>query len=164
LPTYNFTLTVSCTDIDVVLNQNDLKKHIPEMKGFCDIGGKMFEIDFLVNKASSGLDALHKISKKLAKMNVQVKCINEDLVSISGIIERTKKDEKLIQELVDGDGKFPTPVDILSSGVQIWRWCDVQQFFQVLENESYGYISIGAQDAAVFTKENEVNAIQPSAD
>jgi predicted DNA-binding transcriptional regulator AlpA len=58
--------------------------------------------------------------------------VDQDLVSIPDIAERTERSRESIRLLVEGKrgpGGFPSPVGIVGDGIRVWPWASVLDWF-----------------------------------
>lgn len=91
-----------------------------------------------VDIARKGADALNVISEAIHVLertlrgSVVVRVEPDDLVTLSGIAERTKRSRESVRLLVEGKrgpGGFPRPVTLVDSKSRLWRWSDVARWF-----------------------------------
>ncbi|MDP9068415.1 MAG: tetratricopeptide repeat protein [Actinomycetota bacterium] len=91
-----------------------------------------------VDIARKGADALKVISEAIRVLertlpeSAVVRVEPDDLVTLSGIAERTKRSRESVRLLVEGKrgpGDFPRPVTLVDSKSRLWRWSDVARWF-----------------------------------
>jgi hypothetical protein len=81
-----------------------------------------------------------------------VRRLDQDLVSISDIAERTERSRESVRLLVEGKrgpGGFPAPVGIVGDGIRIWPWAVVVEWFASRLDDDLGERGIPPEVAAV---------------
>lgn len=78
--------------------------------------------------------------------------LDQDLVSIPDIAERTDRSRESIRLLVEGrrgPGKFPAPVGTVGDGIRVWPWASVLEWFAAALGEDLGERGVPPETAAV---------------
>ena len=78
--------------------------------------------------------------------------LDQDLVSISDIAERTERIRESIRLLVDGKrgpGQFPAPVGCVGDGIRVWPWESVLHWFKERLGDDLGERGVPMEVAAV---------------
>lgn len=78
--------------------------------------------------------------------------LDQDLVSISDIAERTGRTRESVRLLVDGrrgPGGFPAPVGIVGDAIRVWPWAVVVDWFRAALDEDFQERGISPGAAAV---------------
>jgi hypothetical protein len=78
--------------------------------------------------------------------------LDQDLVSISDIAERTGRSRESIRLLADsrrGPGGFPVPVGTVGDGIRVWPWAVVVEWFRDALDEDLGERGVPPEIAAV---------------
>lgn len=78
--------------------------------------------------------------------------LDQDLVSIPDIAERTDRSRESVRLLVDGrrgPGGFPAPVGIVGDSIRVWPWAAVLGWFAAEMGESLGEVGVAPAVAAV---------------
>jgi hypothetical protein len=84
------------------------------------------------------LSAIENIESAQTALTV-VRVEPDDLVTASGIAERTGRSRQSIAQLIAGErrsGDFPTPISTTDGKRKIWRWTDVQAWFAKHNDEA----------------------------
>lgn len=108
--------------------------------------------------ARSALDALsiaiRSIRETLPEATVQR--VDQDLVAIPDIAERTDRSRESVRLLVDGQrgpGGFPAPVGTVGSGIRVWPWSTVVEWFSSSLGTDLGEHCIPPEVAAIIDAE-----------
>lgn len=78
--------------------------------------------------------------------------LDQDLVSISDIAERTERSRESIRLLVDakrGPGGFPMSIGTVGDGIRVWPWATVLDWFASSLGEDLGEQGVMPEVAAV---------------
>lgn len=78
--------------------------------------------------------------------------LDQDLVSIPDIAERTDRSRESIRLLVEGrrgPGSFPAPVGTVGDGIRVWPWASVLDWFASALGEDLGERGVLPDTAAV---------------
>lgn len=78
--------------------------------------------------------------------------LDQDLVSIPDIAERTKRSRESIRLLVEGrrgPGGFPPPIGIVGGGTRVWPWASIVEWFERALGEDLGERGVPPEVAAV---------------
>lgn len=78
--------------------------------------------------------------------------LDQDLVSIRDIAERTDRSRESIRLLVEakrGPGGFPSPVGTVGDGIRVWPWASVLEWFARGLGEDLGERAVPPESAAV---------------
>lgn len=78
--------------------------------------------------------------------------LDQDLVSIPDIAERTERSRESIRLLVDakrGPGNFPAPVGTVGDGIRVWPWAAVADWFTNSYDEDLGERGVLPEIAAI---------------
>lgn len=78
--------------------------------------------------------------------------LDQDLVSIPDIAERTGRSRESIRLLVEGKrgpGEFPSPVGTVGDGIRVWPWASILGWFLNEFGEDLGEQAVPAEVAAV---------------
>lgn len=78
--------------------------------------------------------------------------LDQDLVSISDIAERTGRTRESVRFLVDGKrgpGGFPAPVGSVGDAIRVWPWAAVADWFRTSLDEDLGERGVSPEAAAV---------------
>ena len=78
--------------------------------------------------------------------------LDQDLVSISDIAERTGRTRESIRLLVDGKrgpGVFPAPVGSVGDAIRVWPWAVVADWFSASLGEDLGERGVSPETAAL---------------
>ncbi|MGH9128587.1 MAG: hypothetical protein ACRDY2_06395 [Acidimicrobiales bacterium] len=78
--------------------------------------------------------------------------IDQDLVSISDIAERTRRSRESIRLLAEGargPGRFPAPVGTVGNAIRVWGWAVVLDWFRETLNQDLGERGVPSEVAAV---------------
>lgn len=78
--------------------------------------------------------------------------LDQDLVAIPDIAERTGRSRESIRLLVEGKrgpGRFPSPVGTVGGGIRVWPWASVLDWFLNKLGEDLGEHGVPAEVAAV---------------
>lgn len=78
--------------------------------------------------------------------------LDQDLVSISDIAERTGRTRESVRLLVDGKrgpGEFPAPVGSVGDAIRVWPWALVVDWFRTALSEDLGERGVTPETAAL---------------
>jgi hypothetical protein len=78
--------------------------------------------------------------------------VDQDLVSIPDIAERTERSRESIRLLVEGKrgpGGFPSPVGIVGDGIRVWPWASVLDWFANALRQDLGEQGVLPEVAAI---------------
>jgi hypothetical protein len=78
--------------------------------------------------------------------------LDQDLVSISDIAERTGRTRESVRLLADGKrgpGGFPAPVGSVGDAIRVWPWAAVADWFRISLNEDLGERGVAPESAAL---------------
>lgn len=96
--------------------------------------------------------ALHLIDRVRAALPASEPLrLDQDLVSISDIAERTGRSRESVRMLVDGKrgpGRFPNPIGTVGDAIRVWPWAVVLNWFREVLNEDLGERGISPETAA----------------
>ena len=99
------------------------------------------------------LAALALAEKVVAAVHTAVPVrVDQDLVSISDIAERTGRTRESVRLLVDGKrgpGNFPGPVGVVGDAIRIWPWAVVTEWFRHRLGTDLGETGLPPESAAV---------------
>jgi len=96
--------------------------------------------------ASALLKTIWQIEKELPGVTV-ARIEPDDLVTMARIAERTERSRESIRQLVAGErgsGDFPRPVSWVGGASRVWRWSEVEEWFDRHRDHS-NVSSTGAQ-------------------
>jgi hypothetical protein len=97
--------------------------------------------------------AFHLIEKLQAVLpNAVLVRLDQDLVSIPDIAERTGRSRESVRQLVDGKrgpGSFPSPIGTVGDAIRVWPWALVLAWFRDVLGEDLGERGVAPQVAAV---------------
>jgi predicted DNA-binding transcriptional regulator AlpA len=77
--------------------------------------------------------------------------VEQDLVSIPDVAERSGRSRESVRLLVDGKrgpGTFPPPVGIVGNGIRVWPWSVVLAWFRDELGEDLGELGVRPETAA----------------
>lgn len=78
--------------------------------------------------------------------------VDQDLVSIPDIAERTDRSRESVRLLVEGKrgpGSFPSPVGTVGDGIRVWPWASVTDWFATSLGHDLGERGVPPEAAAV---------------
>lgn len=78
--------------------------------------------------------------------------LDQDLVAIPDIAERTERSRESVRLLVDGKrgpGDFPGPVGAVGDAIRVWPWAIVLDWFRDSMHEDLGQRGVSPQAAAL---------------
>lgn len=78
--------------------------------------------------------------------------VDQDLVSIPDVAERTDRSRESIRLLVEGKrgpGGFPSPIGIVGDGIRVWPWATVVDWFATSLKQDLGEQGVPPEVAAV---------------
>ena len=78
--------------------------------------------------------------------------VDQDLVSIPDIAERTDRSRESVRLLVEGKrgpGRFPSPIGTVGDGIRIWPWATVVNWFATSLGHDLGEQGVPPEVAAV---------------
>lgn len=145
MPTHHFTLIVDGTDLqdESVIDRLFEAGCDDALVGSTD--GVQF-IDFDRDAASLDVAVLSAVSDVEQVSGVQViRLAGAGLVSIADIaarVGRTRESVRLLVSGARGPGNFPAPVTDPRARYRLWRWADVQRWFE----GQFGEDALGARE------------------
>ena len=145
MPTHHFTLIVDGTDLqdESVIDRLFEAGCDDALVGSTD--GVQF-IDFDRDAASLDVAVLSAVSDVEQVRGVQViRLAGAGLVSIADIaarVGRTRESVRLLVSGARGPGNFPAPVTDPRARYRLWRWADVQRWFE----GQFGEDALGARE------------------
>jgi predicted DNA-binding transcriptional regulator AlpA len=77
--------------------------------------------------------------------------LDQDLVSIPDIADRTGRSRESVRLLVDGKrgpGRFPSPVGTVGDSIRVWPWAVVLEWFRELLDHDLGERGVSPEAAA----------------
>lgn len=77
--------------------------------------------------------------------------LDQDLVSIPDIAERTKRSRESVRLLVEGKrgpGGFPSPVGVVGDAIRVWAWASVLEWFAQRLGDDLGEHAVPPEIAA----------------
>lgn len=89
---------------------------------------------------------------EVALPHVSVTRLDQDLVSIADIAERTSRSRESVRLLVDGKrgpGEFPIPIGTVGDAIRVWPWDAVLTWFRDKHHEDLGERSVSPETAAL---------------
>lgn len=78
--------------------------------------------------------------------------LDQDLVSITDIAERTSRSRESIRLLVDakrGPGQFPPPIGTIGGGIRVWPWSVVVTWFREVLHDDLEEYAVSPETAAL---------------
>jgi len=78
--------------------------------------------------------------------------LDQDLVSISDVAERTGRTRESVRLLVDGKrgpGEFPAPVGTVGDAIRVWPWSAVLTWFREMLGDDLGQLGVHPETAAL---------------
>jgi predicted DNA-binding transcriptional regulator AlpA len=84
---------------------------------------------------------------------IRVRRLDQDLVSVADIAERSGRSRQSVRQLADGDrgpGDFPDPVGTVGKAIRVWEWASVDEWLRLHEYGGDVECLIDADTAAVF--------------
>lgn len=106
-----------------------------------------------VDASDDGTAAFHLIAQVQAVLPQSIPVrLDQDLVSIPDIAERTDRSRESVRLLVDGKrgpGQFPAPVGTVGDAIRVWPWAVVLDWFRDALNEDLGERGVSPEAAAL---------------
>lgn len=93
------------------------------------------------------VDALHQAVPDAVAVR-----LDQDLVAIPDIAERTERSRESVRLLVEGKrgpGAFPVPVGTVGDGIRVWPWASVVEWFRTAFGVDLGERGVPPEVAAV---------------
>lgn len=78
--------------------------------------------------------------------------LDQDLVSITGIADRTNRSRESVRLLADGmrgPGQFPAPVGTVGDGIRVWPWAAVVSWFREMLHDDLEEDGVSPETAAL---------------
>lgn len=152
MPTTAFNVSLVLEDVELTdQNLDRIFEVLPDAVP-ASIGG-VVTLTAPIDATNAEAAALHliEVAGNVLPDAVAVR-LDQDLVSIPDIAERTERSRESVRLLVEGKrgpGAFPAPIGVVGDGIRVWPWASVVSWFQHQLGEDLGEQVVPAEVAAV---------------